>query len=232
MAFDLAAGLGFVGGIVDTLFGKDQAKQNLQLQEDMFETSVQTRVRDANKAGIHPLYALGHQGPSFSPVVVGSDLASAGQNLGRAMDSVRDDGEKSGAFDTTVKQLTLQKMGLENDLLASQLRIVNQPGQPPTQSGMRSMPGQGSTPAVFTTGDNATITVSPNNTPAQDWENQYGEIAGELGGIGNLAVDGVRTVRKALQGTDETGIEFLKRQLLPYLQAGPKPKKKTTGNRY
>jgi len=46
-----------------------QMDQNLELQKKAFYSPIQTTVADANKAGIHPLYALGSSA-NYSPVGV------------------------------------------------------------------------------------------------------------------------------------------------------------------
>lgn len=56
----------------------------------------------------------------------------------------------------------------------------------------RSIDGQGQSPEAFTSGG-VTIKVNPGNTPAQDWENQYGELGGEAGGALNMLDDYLRT---------------------------------------
>lgn len=188
----LDAIIGGIGGIVDSIFGNDQAEEQAKLQKEFAQNAVQWKVRDAKKAGIHPLYALGAPTMSYTPVTVGTDFASMGQNLGRAFDAARTPGEKQTAFQDTVESLTLEKMGLENEVLRSQLRTVNQAGHPP------GMPASViGAPAAATSmsggGGGVTVNVNPANTPAEDAEAQYGEIGGEVIGVTNLGDDLLRT---------------------------------------
>lgn len=193
--------LGAAGGIADAIFGNDNAKEQMRMQKVFAKNAIRWKVEDAASAGIHPLYALGANTATYQPVSVGTDLASIGSNIGRALDVDRTGLEKGKAFDNSVRALTLQKMGLENDLLASQLRTVNQAGHPPTRPGG----GITATPASMTAGNGAiNINVNPANTPAQDFENQYGEIAGEIGGGANLITDIMRT---GLTKLDKYGIQ-------------------------
>lgn len=101
----ISAGASLLGG----LFGRKQTRsdnrQLLQHQDRwnqrsldfatrQFESGIQTRVADAKKAGIHPLFALGASGgggsPSFSVGggvsgnALGEGIARAGASLGRA----------------------------------------------------------------------------------------------------------------------------------------------------
>lgn len=186
----LEAIAGVAGGVLDKIFGDDQAKEQAKLQKQFAQHGIRWKVNDAKKAGIHPLYALGANTVSYQPVSVGTDFASMGQNLGRAIDAGRTGVEKGDAFERTAQALTLQKMGLENDLLASQLRTVNQPGHPPTR------PGGGATASLASMtggGGGININVNPSNTPAEDAEAQYGEIGGEIIGGSNFLDDYLRT---------------------------------------
>lgn len=183
-----------IGSIVGGLFGQSSAEKaaekQAQLQREFAKNGIRWKVEDAKAAGIHPLYALGASGASYAPVSVGGpDWGSMGANIGRAMDVGRSNSERSSAFETTVQNLTLQKMGLENDLLASQIRTINQPGHPPSRGDVSI-----ATPGSMTGGGgDVRIEVNPNNTPAQDAENQYGEIGGEIFGISNLVNDFMKT---------------------------------------
>lgn len=74
-------------GLLGAMTGQTEAKKNRQLQERMATEGIQMRVKDAEKAGVHPLYALGAQTPTFTPVSSGAGeiLAQTGQNVGRAI---------------------------------------------------------------------------------------------------------------------------------------------------
>jgi len=144
----LGALLGAAGSVASSLLGKsaaekankqqmEMADKNIALQKEFAQSGIQWKTEDARKAGIHPLYALGANTVSFSPVSVGSSvpdfsgIASAGQDLGRAIDATRSSSARAGAVNATVQQLQLTRMGLENELLASQIAKVRQSTQPP-----------------------------------------------------------------------------------------------------
>lgn len=115
------------------------AQQNMALQKQFAQEGIRWKVDDAKAAGIHPLYALGATTHSFSPVSagavadtsLGNAMAAAGQDLSRSMNSTRTSEERNSAFSKTVEQLTLQKMGLENDLLSSQIAKLRSTTNPP-----------------------------------------------------------------------------------------------------
>lgn len=148
----IGAGASIIGGLIaskksEKAVNRTNATQmqvadrNIELQKQFAREGIQWRVEDAKKAGIHPLAALGAQTHSFSPVAVGSavpdfsPLAQAGQDVARAIHATRDPGAKIDAYTKTVQDLTVQRMGLENQILeaqlASQIAKVNQPGTPP-----------------------------------------------------------------------------------------------------
>lgn len=198
----LGEALGAIGGLIGSIFGSSKAdkaaEENIKLQREFAQQGIRWKVEDAKAAGIHPLFALGAQTTAFQPVSVGgADWGTTGQNIGSAMGAMLTPKEKQDGFAKTVQNLTLEKMGLENEVLRSQLRLQLQPGRGPGMPVPRSIDGQGST--TMTTAGGVTVNVNPANTPAQDWENQYGEIGGELGGLGNLATDVWQTIDKAIK---------------------------------
>lgn len=178
---DIAAAFG--GKLLDMGAAKDQS----QLQEKFAKNAIQWKVKDAQAAGIHPLYALGANTVSYSPVSVGSTwqdtLSGMGADLSRAASAVSTAGTRGA--DDAIGRLALERAGLENDLLRAQIASV----------GSRlAAPHVGpAMPSVNTPAGN--WMVSP-FTPAQEAENQYGEVGGELVGILNLDRDLQKTMFK------------------------------------
>lgn len=208
----VAAGASIAGGIMS----KNEADANRKLQKQSMKKGIQWRVKDAEKAGISPLYALG--APTFSPAVTMSGMpeamANAGQNIGRAADSLLDRDEKATAYTKSVQSLSLTRMGLENELLASQIANIRQPGSPPAAPGGHSLiPGQASTgigkvktdPDVGPLGlkipghNGAPIDfVTGPTSNSQTVADQYGDAAQEVYGMWRLMQD-------ALSNWDRTG---------------------------
>lgn len=118
------------------------AERQIALQREFAQSGIQWKVADAKKAGIHPLYALGAQTTSFQPISVGSSstdfsgLASAGQDIGRAIDSTRGSGERATALQQSIAAAQLDGIKIDNDIkraeLASKLatNTVRGPGMP------------------------------------------------------------------------------------------------------
>ena len=138
-----------------------------RLQKEFAQSGIQWRAADARAAGIHPALAMGAQTQSFgssvgvpqtsptgaSPFVgsdFGSGVAKAGQDISRALTATRTEDARVDAYTKTVQDLTTQKMGMENALLAAQISKVNQPGTPPSfpsVSRKNLIDGQGNTPS-------------------------------------------------------------------------------------
>lgn len=80
-----------------------QFEQNVALQKEFAQHGIRWRVEDAKEAGLHPLFALGAQGasytPSSSPIhipgdAMGAAVASAGQQLSRAVMAQETDAQR------------------------------------------------------------------------------------------------------------------------------------------
>lgn len=196
-----------LGSVVGGLFGKSSAekanRQNIQLQKDFAQKGIQWKVKDAKKAGIHPLAALGANTISFSPSVVGDNslgtgIAAAGQDIGRAINATRDNNSRASAVQKSILDLELQGKALdnrskaiENALLASKLATTSQVGSPmQTASGRTNtgIPGQNS--SKFTRVDVGNIRSQPAYvSDAQTFEDRYGEVGAAAAGLGIAAAD-------------------------------------------
>lgn len=179
----LGAALGAVGSIASSFLGSKQAKKNIKLQKDFAQKGIQWKVADAKAAGIHPIFALGANTHSFSPVSVGgpdlSFLGDMGANIDRAR--MATSGPQVRGMGKVLEGLTLERASLENDLLRSQIRRANMTGpampsavlSPDTNQPLRS------------TDPSAWITTNPNL--GQTAENAYSDIGGNIfGTIGML----------------------------------------------
>lgn len=128
----------------------DIANMNAQLQREFAQNGIRWRVEDAQKAGIHPLYALGAQTTGYQPTVaydgggggLGAGLAAAGQDIGRAIDATRTKDER---YVARMEALQLERAELENDKLRSEIaRITQQTGPAMPSARLPSaMDGQG-----------------------------------------------------------------------------------------
>lgn len=86
----ISAGSAILGGLLGNKSGRRQAQREYEQQKEFAQHGVRWRVEDAKAAGLHPLYALGAQLPTFSPSFqtdqgMGPALSEAGQHIGRAV---------------------------------------------------------------------------------------------------------------------------------------------------
>lgn len=209
----IGAGASLLGGLLNKNSQDKQnqaaaqhAAQQEALQREFAQNSIQWKVADAEKAGIHPLYAIGAQGSSYTPSTfvggadssLGSAVASSGQDISRALQATRTTDERQSAFDKTVQALSVQKMGLENELLSSQIaKMRGQIGPPmPSLSNPGKIDGQQATvipndPKIgerphLQLGENQKWFTDPHVTNADEAEKRYGEMTDFMVGPYNL----------------------------------------------
>lgn len=106
------------------------AAQNAAAQREFAQHGIRWKVADAEAAGLHPLAALGAQTSSFSPVSVGTeafkpDFSALGQDLARAAKANASAESRAAVDEDRARKLALEKAGLENDILRSQLASSN-----------------------------------------------------------------------------------------------------------
>lgn len=168
----IAAGASILGGILGQNKQDDIAKRNIQLQKDFAQQGIRWKVDDAKAAGIHPIYALGAPTTSFAPVSVGDSLGpgirAAGQDISRAINSTSTSDQR---LSSTVAALQLERGGLENELLRTQIARMRQnqnPALPSPDSPQNFIGGQGDSGPIK---DENKLTLRNPNHPS-------GEVAG------------------------------------------------------
>lgn len=195
----IGAGTSLLGG----LMGANEAKKNRALQKDAMYNGIQIKVKDAQAAGVHPLYALGASTFTPTPITSGMPeaIGNAGQDISRAVSAAQDGNERASTYTRSLQALQLERGTLENELLRGQIRNLNSPGSPPVSPDSRTtgiIDGQGDTRApVSAFGVNVRPRAS--ETQAQDFENEYGEWPSELVGAIRFARDANRPVDAAVK---------------------------------
>lgn len=220
----LAAGAGIAGKAMDMFTANKnrdaamkQAQANQQLQLDFAKSGVQWRVQDAKAAGIHPLAALGMQGPSYSPVSLGdaatpsTNFAGMGQDVSRAIQATRDQGERDAAYVNSTRNLELQGKRLDNAFKATALASAvkrtsgDQVGPPlPTGTAVQLKSGKldDSTPLVAF---GRKLGQDRGWSDGQTFEDRWGDVGGSIAGLGTMGADLYRTGNEML-GNDFRGI--------------------------
>lgn len=184
-----------IGGLLGSKSAKDANKQNIKLQKQFAQQGIQWKVADAKAAGIHPLYALGAQTASFAPSSVGDPLGGAisdmGQNIGRAVDAASSSGDR--LLNKAITSLQLERAGLENELLRSQIARERAQLGPGFPGDATLIEGQGDTTGEKVVSPQRTTNVrigmgpvrlNPSFSDAQTWEDRWGdsEIAQMIAG--------------------------------------------------
>lgn len=154
---------GIIQGAGELFGGSSASRQSSldrQTQHAMMKEGIQWRVADAKKAGVHPLYALGAQGFSYSPSASyagdygAGSFAQAGQDIQRARQAALTNRERRAemarlSIDRAVQneregvlfEQQVERNNLENQLLASRIGRLNSPGTPPGFPDGRAPPG-------------------------------------------------------------------------------------------
>lgn len=82
----ISGGMGLGGGLISNYFQHEAQQANMDAQKAFAKHGIRWRVEDAQRAGIHPLYALGANTHQFSPISMddqlGPAVAQAGQDIG------------------------------------------------------------------------------------------------------------------------------------------------------
>lgn len=87
----ISAGSSLIGGLLGRKGQKDANAQNEALQREFAQNGIRWKVADAKAAGLHPLFALGGSGATYTPAAqsvmapMASSLDAMGQNVSRAM---------------------------------------------------------------------------------------------------------------------------------------------------
>jgi len=167
-----------IGGFFDRKNSQETADKNIALQKEFAQQGIGWKVKDAKRSGIHPLYALGAQTHSFSPVQVGeTNFANIGQDLGRAAGAALSADTKADVT-TKAAALSLENQGLQNEMLRAQIRQLNNKAQVPPPPQAIGDPKHKLTDPELMTGlkfGGASIQIDPNFSNMQSFEDRYGE---------------------------------------------------------
>lgn len=191
----IGAGLSAAGSVIGNALGnkaaKDAANKAWDRQQIVMQNQIQWKVQDAVKAGLHPLAALGvnpASGPAAAMVGgdLGSNLAQAGQDLGRALEANASPLDKANA---QLTRLQLERGSLENELLRTQI------------ASQRMRIAQQGTPGIIQNGGAPETIVNPftgeksvvaHPDLGQTAENHYSDLGGFIYGGGAMIADFLR----------------------------------------
>ncbi len=156
--------LNFIGGLMNMNNQNKLAQRQEDLQREFAQNSIQWRVNDAKKAGIHPVAALGSQGISYNPSYVGGDNFGGSQ----ASVSVSTGGDKE-IDELNKRLLTAQVRHAEAE--ATSAEMANLP-KPQNTGGV--LFGASQTKGALTNQTGVGHSASPTSMPGQASVNPYG----------------------------------------------------------
>lgn len=180
----IGGGLSLLSNSWNNTAADNAADEAWDRQKKVLTNQIQWRVADTVKAGLHPLAALGVN-PASGPAaaqVGGVDLGQFGQDLGNSIEAKYDPATKISA---AVARLELERGGLENELLrtqiASQRMRLAQQGTP----GIPGAPGSSGNVNPFT----GEVFGTKYPGLGQNAENDYSDVGGNIFGGAALVAD-------------------------------------------
>lgn len=171
--------MGIISSIISAGANYLGAKSDRKMQLKFAKKGLQWRTKDALAAGIHPLAAIGFNGPSYSPVYgnIGSSLEGVGQNIDRAVAAQMDAPERVATG--RANDLALENAELQNKLLEAQIGDIHRSWLRPQAGSPPAMPGGGAVPLIAGQGDTRVVTEP---TQYEAFEKLFGEGADIYGG--------------------------------------------------
>lgn len=199
---------GLIGGIhnrSDELSGREEQTRQRELQQESLQHGVQWRVNDAKAAGIHPLFGLGANLPTFNPVTPVQSDTSFAQDIGRAVSSYANRGRQAKADALAMERHNaeigvLRSEAARNDAVAeatvssSLARAAQLANQIKPTPNIIYPKGQVDSPQLerFRT-PLGVIDANKRHVDAEEAERRYGDLAQEVFGLSNLISDSYET---------------------------------------
>jgi len=127
----ISAGASLIGGLFGGKGQRDANASNERLQREFAQNGIRWKVADAKAAGLHPLFALGGSGATYTPSAqnvmspMAGSLDSMGQNISRAVAAQASSQEK-------------EANALQLELLRSQINKNNAESAAVTSESQRS----------------------------------------------------------------------------------------------
>lgn len=182
----ISAGGSLLGGLFGSKSTSSANQANLTAQERAARYGIRWRVEDAEKAGLHPLAALGMTPINISPSHVGQDysyIGRMGQDIGRAIASQKTSSEKRiDAIKLLQEEELLKNMKLKNVGLMREVSNVKQISMPSLSTDFYdryfNIPGQSNGTGQMSTGEPGSQLI-PSQIPFQSKPGYEAGIAPE-----------------------------------------------------
>lgn len=185
----IAAGGKILGGVMSDRATSRQNAANIAHQKEFAQNAVQWKVEDAKKAGLHPLYALGANTTSFSPIPVtgsatGDAIARGAANVAESMSK-----SKMNKLQTDLVEAQIQESRSRSIAALAQAKATNAEADFVTKQAIESAHRRDTQLKVGA----VPITKDPNWSDTQDMEDRYGDVAGAIYGLAVGGADFVKT---------------------------------------
>jgi hypothetical protein len=183
------AGAQILGGVMSDRSTANQNAQNVAYQKEFAQKGVQWKVEDAKKAGLHPLYALGANTTSFSPVPVtgsatGDAIARGASNVVKSMSQA-----KMNKLQTDLVEAQIQESRSRSIAALAQAKATNAEADFVTKQAIESAHRRDTQIKV----NGIPIDKDPDWSDTQDVEDRIGDVGGAIYGLGVLGADVVNT---------------------------------------
>lgn len=121
----VSAGSNILGGLFGNKSNRRAIRDQMNFQREFAQHGIRWRVEDAKAAGLHPLFAMGAQLPSASPVFssdsFGPALSAAGQDIGRAIGAKMSSAEREQrGLELAALRANIAESDARRDLLTAQ----------------------------------------------------------------------------------------------------------------
>lgn len=188
--------IGAVGSLAGGLISDRSNKKLTKQAWARDDSSVQRRVADAKKAGIHPLAALGANVQASSPVTTGSSLgdgvASASSSISQGYSRSKDrkiDAQQQKRLDDLATWEGL-KANEELNLMATRREWIEEQIKNSKAARLKGLANVMQDGGYLITDDGERWkTGAKQSSKQQEWEDNYGGLIGEIHGIGRYIRD-------------------------------------------
>lgn len=208
-----AAGIGALGSLAGGFIGSSSAKKARKQAQAQFnaqmDQSIQRRVIDAKKAGVHPLFALGASVGASPTISAGADnsmasgVEAAAQQTGNALQSWGNRKIAAVERDLGIRQAeaNISRTEAERDLALAQAAASTDAMLRQRANVTQDLNGQIEAPpkprTLYTpAGEQKTGPTMPQ----QEYEDEYGGVVGELYGMMRWLQDRYNEVPKTTPG--------------------------------
>lgn len=119
----IGAGGSILGGLIGNRNNRSTVADQATLQREFAQHGIRWKVADAKAAGLHPLYAIGAQGASYSPTTItdsmGPAVAEAAQQIGSGIHA-------EANRRTRARELHQQRQLQREEIILGQQRLRSQ----------------------------------------------------------------------------------------------------------